>query len=115
MSSRNLTVDTLLSRKGILAAGEFDETGRLKAYRSKTLSPEQADSTARLSGALMSLVETITALYSRFCGVPIEPLQGLRLEGIEYTLMLVCTGKTCLGIIGKNSEMDFESLRKDMI
>ena len=65
MSQTKANMDSLLSHKGVVAAGEFDEGGRLRGYKSRILTPEQADSTARLSGSMMSLMDTITALYSR--------------------------------------------------
>lgn len=110
-----VSLDSFLAYKGVVGVGEFDETGRLKAYRSKLLSPEQADSTARLSGSLVTLLDTIMALYSRFCGVPIAPFQSVKIEGLEYSIMLVSSAKTCLGIIGKNDEVDFDAIKKELV
>lgn len=112
--SKPVDLDSLLTHGGVMAAGEFDESGRLRGYRSKVLTPEQADSTARLSGSLLSLMDTITALYSRYCGFPLAPLQAIRISGAEYTLMLVSSAKRCVGVIGKNGTTDFESLEREM-
>lgn len=109
-----MDINSILARRGIVGVGEFDETGRLRSYKSKILSLEQADSTANLSGSLMTLLSTIAALYSRYCGVPLAPLLGVRLEGFEYSILLYCAGKTCLGVIAKNSEVELEGLSKEL-
>ena len=114
MHQARTDLDLLLAHKGVLAAGEFDEGGRLRGYKSKVLSPEQADSTARLSGSLLSLMDTVTALYSRYCGFPLAPLQSIKLSGVDYTLLLVTSAKRCVGVIGKNGSADFDSLEKEM-
>ena len=114
MNQSRALLDSLLSRKGIVAAGEFDEAGRLVGYKSRILTPEQADSTARLSGSLLSLLDTLTALYSRYCGFPLAPLQSVRLSGVEYTLLLVSSAKHCVGVIAKNGAADLEALEREM-
>ena len=60
------------------------------------------------------LLGTITSLYSRYCGVPPAPLHGVRLEGLEYSVLLHCAGKTCLGVIAKNSEVDLADLGREI-
>ncbi|MEM0155920.1 MAG: DUF2173 family protein [Thermoplasmataceae archaeon] len=98
--------------KGVVAVGEFDELGTLRSFHSKTLTGQQADSTSRLSGSLVSFLETITSLYTNYCGVNIAPFQSVTIQGIEYSLFLQCGSRACLGVIVKDSEVNFDGIKK---
>ena len=107
-----MTIDELFSIKGVVAAGEFDEPGRLKGFKSKTLTKQQADSTAMLSGSLVSLLGTISSLYTTYCGVLLSPFRGVTVKGADYSTMLHCGEKTCLGVIIKNEDADYANTEK---
>jgi roadblock/LC7 domain-containing protein len=98
--------------KGVVAIGEFDELGTLRSFHSRTLTGQQADSTSRLSGSLVSLLETITSLYTNYCGVNIAPFQSVTIQGLEYSLILQCGSKACIGVIVKDIEVNLDSIKK---
>ena len=77
--------------------------------------PEQAYSTARLSGSVVSLMDTITAPYSRYCGFPLAPLQSIGLSGAEYAPLPVTSAEHYVGVIARNDGTNFDALKREMV
>lgn len=96
--------------KGIIGVGIFDTSGRLISYSSKTLTPEQADSTALLCGIIYSLTGSIASLYSRFCGIKMEPVTGIEVNSNDFAVALMCGSRGCAGIIYNVNEVSREKV-----
>jgi roadblock/LC7 domain-containing protein len=96
--------------KGVIGAGIFDTNGKLISYSSKTLSSEQADSTAMLCGTIYSLIESIASLYSRFCGIKMHPVTRIDVISMDFGISLTCSSRGCTGIIFNQNELERSKL-----
>lgn len=96
----------VIKTRGIVGAGIFDTDGKLISYSSKTLSPEQADSTALLSGSIYSLIGSIASLYSKFCGIKMQPVTRIDVFSNDFAIALLCGTRGCGGIIYNINEVE---------
>ncbi|MCL4333928.1 MAG: DUF2173 family protein [Candidatus Thermoplasmatota archaeon] len=103
-----MSLDEIYKTKGIVAVGEFDLTGKLVSFKSGQLSPIQADSTARLSGSLFSLLSNIFSIYSMYCGIPFEHVNEMIFRDPDLTLVLVSGKKRSAGVFFKSGETNIE-------
>ncbi|MGB9815438.1 MAG: DUF2173 family protein [Thermoplasmata archaeon] len=98
--------------RGIIGAGIFDVSGRLITYSSKTLTPEQADSTAMLCGTVYNLIGSIASLYSRFCGLRMDPVKRIDIYSSDFAISLMCSSRGCAGIIYNVNEIGKEKVEE---
>ncbi|MEM0127993.1 MAG: DUF2173 family protein [Thermoplasmatales archaeon] len=105
-----MKIDDVYKMKGVLAVGEFDQNGRLIMFKSDQLNPVQADSTARLSGSLFSLLSSIFSIYSMYCGIPIEQVNEMIFRGREVSLVLVSGSHRDAGAFFRSDTIDSEVL-----
>ncbi|MEM0077610.1 MAG: DUF2173 family protein [Thermoplasmata archaeon] len=102
----------LAERKGVIGAGIFDTNGKLIKYYTKSLSPEQADSTALLCGVIYTLLNSIGSLYSRFCGIKFQPIIKITIESLDFSLTIKCLDKGCIGIIYNMNEIKVQEIEE---
>jgi len=107
-----MSIDKVMEIKGVIAAGEFDPSGKLISFKSKAISPDQADSTARLSGSIFTLLDTLSAIYSRYCSIPLYPIKSISIDGLEFSLILKCGKRGCAGAMVKNTECDIHEVHR---
>ncbi|MCY0851946.1 MAG: hypothetical protein OWQ34_04335 [Thermoplasma acidophilum] len=107
-----MNIDDISRLKGVLGVGEFDQLGNLVSYRSSILDPVQADSTARLSGVLFSLITNILSLYSKFCGVPMDHADEILFHSQDLTMILMSGSKRSAGVIFRNSDLKTDEIRQ---
>lgn len=106
-----MNIDDISHIKGVLGVGEFDQLGNLVSYRSTILDPVQADSTARISGVLFTLITNMLSLYSKFCGVPMDHADEIQFHTQDVSMILMSGRKRSAGVIFKNSDLDTEDIR----
>ncbi|MEM0167706.1 MAG: DUF2173 family protein [Thermoplasmatales archaeon] len=105
-----MKIDDIYKIKGVLAVGEFDQSGKLIMFKSEQLSPVQADSTARLSGTLFSLLSNIFSIYSMYCGIPVEHMNEMIFKSQEVSLILVSGSKHDAGAFVRTSDVNIDTV-----
>lgn len=100
-------LDQLLSIKGVWAAGEFSQDGKLLAYKGN-ISEEEAAMAAMMCAANMMMAEMQTQGYTAMSGKEWTPLVGFALTGPKYS---VCVGNG-VGVFVNNDEVSFNEVFK---
>jgi roadblock/LC7 domain-containing protein len=107
------SLDELLRLKGVIAAGEFSETGRLIASRSNgtPLPDDVALLTAQFSAAISQLLGVLAVAHSRISGFNWVPQQGWAYSGGDLTIAVGGSR----GVFVKTAEADFNQLFEALI
>jgi len=107
------SLDELLGLKGVIAAGEFSETGRLIAFRSsgKPLPDDVALLTAQFSAAISQLLGVLAVAHSRISGFNWVPQQSWTYSGGDLTIAVGGSR----GVFVKTTEADFNQLFEALI
>jgi roadblock/LC7 domain-containing protein len=100
-------LDQLLSIKGVWAAGEFSQDGKLLAYKGN-ISEEEAAMAAMMCAANTMMAEMQTQGFTAMSGKEWTPLVGFALTGPKYS---VCVGKG-VGVLVNNDEVSFNEVFK---
>jgi len=106
----NLNIEEIFKIKGVFAVGEFDLSGKLISFKSNQLNSVQADSTARLSGSLFSLLSNIFSMYSMYCGIPFEHVNEMIFRSQDLSMVLISGKKRNVGAFFKTIEVNTEEL-----
>lgn len=100
-------LDQLLRIKGVWAAGEFSQDGKLLAYKGN-ISEEEAAMAAMMCAANTMMAEMQTQGYTAMSGKEWTPLAGFALTGPKHS---VCVGKG-VGVFVNNDEVSFNEVFK---
>lgn len=100
-------LDKLMSIKGVWAAGEFSQDGKLLAYKGD-ISEEQAAMAAMMCAANTMMAEMQTQGYTALSGQEWAPLHGWALAGPKYSVCVMGN----VGVFVKNDEVSFNEVFK---
>ncbi|MGC8644668.1 MAG: DUF2173 family protein [Thermoplasmata archaeon] len=103
-----MKIEEIYKMKGVLAVGEFDYSGKLLSFKSEQLNSVQADSTARLSGSLFSLLSNIFSIYSMYCGIPFEHVNEMIFRSQDVSMILISGKKRNVGAFFRTGEVNLE-------
>ncbi len=99
------TLDELMRAKGVIAAGEFKDDGKLVAYKGE-MPKNQAEMTAQFCGTANMFFKTLAGAYERITGMKWTPAQGWAFSGGKYS---VCIGGN-KGVFVETAKADFNQL-----
>jgi len=100
-------LDKLLQIKGVFAAGEFSDDGKLVAYKGD-ITEEEAAMAAEMCAANNAMAKMQTDGYTAFSGQEWTPLIGWALTGPKYSVCVVGN----VGVFVKNDEVSFNEVFK---
>ncbi|MCI0525824.1 MAG: DUF2173 family protein [Nitrospira sp.] len=99
------TLDELMRAKGVIAAGEFTDDGRLVSYKGN-IPQDQAEMTAQFCGTVNMMFKTLSAAYEKITGMRWTPAQGWAFAGGDYS---VCIGGN-RGAFVETAKADYNQL-----
>jgi len=99
------TLNELMKAKGVIAAGEFRDDGKLVAYKGK-ISKDQAEMTAQFCGTVNMMFKTLAGSYERITGMEWIPALGWAFSGGKFS---VCIGGN-KGVFVETAKADFNKL-----
>lgn len=100
----------LLSIKGVFAAGEFSNDGKLVAFKGE-ISEEEAAMAAKMCAANKAMAEMQTEGFTAMSGQEWAPFKGFALSGPKYS---VCIAGN-VGVFVKNDEVSFNEVFKALL
>ena len=100
-------LDRLMKIKGVWAAGEFTDDGKLVAYKGN-ISEEQAAMAAEMCAANNAMAKMQCDGYTAFSGQEWTPLHGWALTGPKYSVCVMGNG----GVFVNNDEVSFNEVFK---
>jgi roadblock/LC7 domain-containing protein len=100
-------LDRLMAVRGVWAAGEFTDDGKLVAYKGD-LPEEYAAMAAEMCAANNAMAKMQCDGYTAFSGQEWTPLIGWALTGPKYSVCVVGN----LGVFVKNDEVSFNEVFK---
>lgn len=100
-----VTLNELMKAKGVTAAGEFRDDGKLVAYKGK-ISKDQAEMTAQFCGTVNMMFKTLSGSYERITGMEWIPARGWAFSGGKFS---VCIGGN-KGVFVETAKADFNQL-----
>ncbi|HID05491.1 MAG TPA: DUF2173 family protein [Aigarchaeota archaeon] len=100
-------LDRLLQIKGVFAAGEFSDDGKLVAYKGD-ITEEEAAMAAEMCAANNAMASMQTDGYTALSGKEWTPLKGWALTGPKYSVCVVGN----VGVFVKNDEVSFNEVFK---
>ncbi len=100
-------LDRLMQIKGVFAAGEFTDDGKLVAYKGE-ISEEHAAMAAEMCAANNAMAKMQCDGYTAFSGKEWTPLIGWALTGPKYSVCVVGN----IGVFVKNDEVSFNEVFK---
>ena len=104
------TLDELMRAKGVIAAGEFTDDGRLVTYKGN-LPKDQAEMTAQFCGTVNMMFKTLSGAYEKLTGMRWTPVQGWAFSGGDYS---VCVGGN-KGVFVETSKADYNQLFESLV
>ncbi len=100
-------LDKLMQVKGVWAAGEFTDDGKLLAYKGN-ISEEQAAMAAEMCAANNAMAKMQCDGYTAFSGQEWTPLHGWALTGPKYSVCVMGN----VGVFVNNDEVSFNQVFK---
>jgi len=100
-------LDKLLQIKGVFAAGEFSDDGKLIAYKGD-ITEEEAAMAAEMCAANNIMAKMQADGYTALSGQEWTPLVGWALTGPKYSVCVVGN----VGVFVKNDEVSFNEVFK---
>ncbi len=100
-------LDKLTQVKGVWAAGEFTDDGKLLAYKGN-ISEEQAAMAAEMCAANNAMAKMQCDGYTAFSGQEWTPLHGWALTGPKYSVCVMGN----VGVFVNNDEVSFNQVFK---
>uniref|UniRef100_A0A7C2VF93 DUF2173 family protein n=1 Tax=Hydrogenobacter sp. TaxID=2152829 RepID=A0A7C2VF93_9AQUI len=100
-------LDRLMKIKGVWAAGEFTDDGKLVAYKGN-ISEEQAAMAAEMCAANNAMAKMQCDGYTAFSGQEWTPLHGWALTGPKYSVCVMGN----VGVFVNNDEVSFNEVFK---
>ncbi|MDM7267510.1 MAG: DUF2173 family protein [Aquificaceae bacterium] len=100
-------LDRLMKIKGVWAAGEFTNDGKLVAYKGN-ISEEQAAMAAEMCAANNAMAKMQCDGYTAFSGQEWTPLHGWALTGPKYSVCVMGN----VGVFVNNDEVSFNEVFK---
>ncbi|HCO39596.1 MAG: DUF2173 family protein [Aquificota bacterium] len=100
-------LDRLMQIKGVWAAGEFTNDGKLVAYKGN-ISEEQAAMAAEMCAANNAMAKMQCDGYTAFSGQEWTPLHGWALTGPKYSVCVMGN----VGVFVNNDEVSFNEVFK---
>ena len=100
-------LDRLMKIKGVWAAGEFTDDGKLVAYKGN-ISEEQAAMAAEMCAANNAMAKMQCDGYTAFSGQEWTPLHGWALTGPKYSVCVMGN----VGVFVNNDEVSFNEVYK---
>ncbi len=100
-------LDRLMQVKGVWAAGEFTDDGKLLAYKGN-ISEEQAAMAAEMCAANNAMAKMQCDGYTAFSGQEWTPLHGWALTGPKYSVCVMGN----VGVFVNNDEVSFNQVFK---
>jgi roadblock/LC7 domain-containing protein len=100
-------LDRLMKIKGVWAAGEFTDDGKLVAYKGN-ISEEQAAMAAEMCAANNAMAKMQCDGYTAFSGQEWTPLHGWVLTGPKYSVCVMGN----VGVFVNNDEVSFNEVFK---
>jgi len=100
-------LDRLMKIKGVWAAGEFTDDGKLVAYKGN-ISEEQAAMAAEMCAANNAMAKMQCDGYTAFSGQEWTPLHGWALTGPKYSVCVMGN----VGVFVNNDEVSFKEVFK---
>ncbi|MDW8032862.1 MAG: DUF2173 family protein [Aquificaceae bacterium] len=103
-------LDKLMNVKGVWAAGEFTDDGKLVAYKGN-LSEEHAAMAAEMCAANNAMAKMQCDGYTAFSGQEWTPLRGWALTGPKYSVCVMGN----VGVFVNNDEVSFNEVFKALM
>lgn len=100
-------LDRLMKIKGVWAAGEFTNDGKLVAYKGN-ISEEHAAMAAEMCAANNAMARMQCDGYTAFSGQEWTPLHGWALTGPKYSVCVMGN----VGVFVNNDEVSFNEVFK---
>ncbi len=100
-------LDKLMQVKGVWAAGEFTDDGKLVAYKGN-ISEEHAAMAAEMCAANNAMAKMQCDGYTAFSGQEWTPLHGWALTGPKYSVCVMGN----VGVFVNNDEVSFNQVFK---
>ena len=100
-------LDRLMKIKGVWAAGEFTDDGKLVAYKGN-ISEEQAAMAAEMCAVNNAMAKMQCDGYTAFSGQEWTPLHGWALTGPKYSVCVMGN----VGVFVNNDEVSFNEVFK---
>lgn len=106
-----LTLEELLQREGVIAAGEFTPDGKLADYKAKAgMSKEMAQMTAQFCAAVTGMFNALASAYSELYKMNWLPQQSWLYKGGDWTVIVVGNR----GIFVESAKADLNKLLIDL-
>lgn len=103
-------LDKLLQIKGVFAAGEFSDDGKLIAYKGD-ITEEEAAMAAEMCAANNAMAKMQADGYTALSGKEWTPLKGWALAGPKYSVCVMGN----IGVFVKNDEVSFNEVFKALM
>ncbi len=100
-------LDKLMQIKGVWAAGEFTDDGKLVAYKGN-ISEEHAAMAAEMCAANSAMAKMQCDGYTAFSGQEWTPMHGWALTGPKYSVCVMGN----VGVFVNNDEVSFNEVFK---
>ena len=104
------TLDGLMQIKGVVAAGQFSDDGKLIEARGQ-LKPEVAQAAAQFCATVSMLFKTMSGSFQQMSGMQWTPAQGWAFAGGNYS---VCVGGNN-GVFVETAKADYNALFRALI
>lgn len=106
-----LTLDELLKREGIVAAGEFTPDGKLTDYKAKAgMSEEMAKMTAQFCASVTGMFNALASAYTELYKMDWLPQHSWLYKGGDWTVIIVGNR----GIFVESEKADLNKLLIDL-
>jgi roadblock/LC7 domain-containing protein len=103
------TLDDLLRISGVVAAGEFKETGELVSYKG-SISKEVAGMAAQFVATVSMLFKTLSGAFTQMSKMEWTPPLGWAFSGGKYTVAIMGNW----GVFIETDKADFNRLFKEL-
>lgn len=103
------TLDELMKIPGVVAAGEFKETGELIAYKG-SISNEAAGVAAQFCATVSMLFKTLSGAFTKLSSMKWTPQLGWAFSGGDYTVAVMGNW----GVFIETNKADFNRLFKEL-
>lgn len=100
-------LDRLLQIKGVFAAGEFSDDGKVIAYKGD-VTEEEAAMAAMMCAANTAMAKMQADGFTAFSGKEWTPLKGWAVTGPKYSVCVMGN----VGVFVKNDEVSFNEVFK---
>ncbi len=103
------TLDDLMKIPGVLAAGEFKDTGELVAYKG-SISRDVAEMSAQFVATVSMLFKTLSGAFTQLSKMKWTPALGWAYSGGDYTVAIMRNW----GLFIETKKADFNLLFKEL-